>query len=161
MPSIIKIDKKIFHYKRRFVEYQTVFQISLLEYIYLSLSLSLYIYIYIYIYNKLNKFSLLATSIEKKWQEALINYPYITRQLLLKLIYKLLLHHITDILQLIFRGSTHFMSPLNFRHHYKTPIKFIKIALQTLENSSAIPTANLNFQINAPYIIPKNNILLL
>jgi hypothetical protein len=86
-----------------------------------------------YLRIELEKFPLLPTPLERLWMDATITHPHLTAPRSLKILYKLLLHHITHLSQLTLPGGTQLMDPHDFKNYYNTPSKLIKIALLTLE----------------------------
>lgn len=70
---------------------------------------------------KLEKFLLLPTPLEKVWMESLNNHPHITPHSSIKFLYKLLLHHITDIYHLTLPMGDCLKDHNDFKYYYTTP----------------------------------------
>jgi hypothetical protein len=126
----------------------------------------------IHLQSTLHNFPLLPTSLETNWLEAATSYPHLSQQFSLKLLNKLLLHHITDLQQIILPNGTHLMDHNDFKTYYDLPTKIIKIALKTSEllfcHPTCLPqchmpciqhlfprTLNLQYIINIPPILPN------
>jgi hypothetical protein len=94
----------------------------------------------IHLQSTLHNFPLLPTSLETNWLEASTSYPHLSQQFSLKLLKKLLLHHITDLQQIILPNGTHLMDHNDFKTYYDLPTKLTKTALKTLELLFCHPT---------------------
>jgi hypothetical protein len=64
-----------------------------------------------------------------QWLEVASNQPFLLPQGSLKLLYKLLLYHITTISHITLPNGTHLMSIPDFKTYYATPTTLIKQAL--------------------------------
>jgi hypothetical protein len=84
---------------------------------------------HIYIKSSLPDFSLNPTPLETQWLEVASNQPFLLPQGSLKLLYKLLLYHITTISHITLPNGTHLMSIPDFKTYYATPTTLIKQAL--------------------------------
>jgi hypothetical protein len=87
----------------------------------------------IHLQSTLHDFPLLPTSLETLWLSAAASHPHLSQQFSLKLLHKLLLHHITDLQHLILPNGTHLMNYNDFQTYYTIPTKLTKIAFKTLE----------------------------
>jgi hypothetical protein len=94
----------------------------------------------IHLQSTLHTFLLLPTSLETNWLAAATSYPHLSQQFSLKLLNKLLLHHIIDLHQIILPNGTHLMDHNDFKTYYDLPTKLIKTALKTLELLFCHPT---------------------
>jgi hypothetical protein len=125
---------------------------------------------HIYIKSSLPNFPLNPIPLETQWLDAASNQPFLRPQRSLKLLHKLLLHHITDISHLILPNCTHLMSIPDFKTYYATPTTLIKQALTVAEQLFYHPPCTPHCHIPCllhhprrillPQYVPPNHIIL-
>jgi hypothetical protein len=129
----------------------------------------------IHLRSTLHDFPLPPTPLETAWLSTAISYPHLFQQYSPKLLYKLLLHHITILQHLILPSGTHLMDHKDFQAYYTIPTKLIKTAFKTLELLSCQPsclphcsntctqhypprTLLPKYIINTPHILPSQRL---
>jgi hypothetical protein len=94
----------------------------------------------IHLNSTLPSFPLLATSLETIWMTSSTRHPLINPQHSLKLLHKLLLHHITTIAHLTLPDGLHLMAPQDFKYFYFNSTNLIKQALHITEQLFCHPS---------------------